>query len=116
MARAGYIEDRSFVDSDQGVPQGGVLSPILSNIYLHEFDEFMQDYISKHSHQGKYISKVNPKMTSYSDKLSLLNKRYQENHDPEIIRQIRALRIERNKIPSRIRTGNRVSYVRYADD
>ena len=116
MARAGYVEDKTLVDYNLGVPQRGILSPILSNIYLHEFDEFMQDYISKHSHQGKYISKVNPKMTSYSDKLSLLNKSYQEEPDPEIIRQIRALRIERNKIPSRIRTGNRVSYVRYADD
>ena len=116
MARAGYVEDKTLVDYNLGVPQRGILSPILSNIYLHEFDEFMQDYISRYSHQGKSISKVNPKMTQYSNKLTLLNKTYKADHDPEVLRQIRDLRIERNKIPSRIRTGNRVSYVRYEDD
>jgi len=31
------------------MPQGGVLSPLLSNIYLHEFDLFMKDLMEKYT-------------------------------------------------------------------
>jgi group II intron reverse transcriptase/maturase len=116
LAKAGYVEDYKFIDSDLGVPQGGVLSPILSNIYLHEFDLFMNEYVNQHSSKEKNISKVNPKIVSYSTKLSALHKKYIENQDSEILKEIRSLRKERNNLHSRIRTGNRISYVRYADD
>ncbi len=32
---AGIMEDGEYIESDKGVPQGGILSPILANIYLH---------------------------------------------------------------------------------
>lgn len=110
------MEDSKLIDSNLGVPQGGVISPLLSNIYLHEFDRFMNEYINEHSSKGKNISKVNPKMVTYSKKLSALHNTYIENRDPEVLKEIRCLRKERNSLASRIRTGNRISYVRYADD
>lgn len=36
--RAGVMEDGSWEDSDLGTPQGGVISPLLANIYLHPLD------------------------------------------------------------------------------
>ena len=33
--KAGVMEEGKFMESDKGTPQGGVLSPILANIYLH---------------------------------------------------------------------------------
>ena len=36
--KAGYLWEGSFHDTDQGSPQGGVLSPLLANVYLHAFD------------------------------------------------------------------------------
>ena len=42
MLKAGYLEDWQYRDTLSGVPQGGVVSPILSNIYLHKFDEFVE--------------------------------------------------------------------------
>lgn len=35
MLRAGVMEDHEVTATDDGTPQGGVISPILANIYLH---------------------------------------------------------------------------------
>lgn len=35
---AGVMEDRVLRETVSGTPQGGVISPLLSNIYLHAFD------------------------------------------------------------------------------
>ncbi len=35
LLKAGVIEEGEYRDTDEGIPQGGVLSPILANIYLH---------------------------------------------------------------------------------
>lgn len=40
--RAGYVEsDGKYKQTSLGIPLGGSASPLLSNIYLHEFDMFM---------------------------------------------------------------------------
>jgi group II intron reverse transcriptase/maturase len=40
--KAGYLLDGVHHDTDQGSPQGGVLSPLLANVYLHAFDREQQ--------------------------------------------------------------------------
>jgi group II intron reverse transcriptase/maturase len=42
MLKAGYLEDWEYRETLSGVPQGGVVSPVLSNIYLHKLDEFVE--------------------------------------------------------------------------
>jgi RNA-directed DNA polymerase len=42
--RAGVMERKLFKDTTQGAPQGGILSPLLANVYLHELDKFMERY------------------------------------------------------------------------
>jgi RNA-directed DNA polymerase len=56
------VEDGNLNGTTKGVPQGGLLSPLLSNIYLHELDMFMESKIESLSSKEKLISKVNPKM------------------------------------------------------
>ncbi|MHB8880915.1 MAG: group II intron reverse transcriptase/maturase [Thermodesulfovibrionales bacterium] len=41
MLKAGYVEDGKRLSTPQGTPQGGVISPLLSNIYLTPFDNEM---------------------------------------------------------------------------
>src|SRR4051794_28937057 len=40
---AGYMEDWRYQDTLSGTPQGGILSPLLANIYLNELDRFVED-------------------------------------------------------------------------
>ena len=42
MLKAGFLEDWKWNATLSGVPQGGVVSPILSNIYLHKLDNFAE--------------------------------------------------------------------------
>lgn len=43
--RAGYVEDWTFHKTYSGTPQGGIISPLLSNIYLHELDKYAEGYV-----------------------------------------------------------------------
>jgi RNA-directed DNA polymerase len=45
--RAGVLDDGRVLPSDQGVPQGGVISCVLANVVLHELDRVWQDRCSE---------------------------------------------------------------------
>lgn len=48
LLKAGCVDRGLFCAASEGVPQGGVLSPLLSNIMLNEFDQWMErNYLSK---------------------------------------------------------------------
>src|SRR5437763_1353948 len=42
--RSGVMERKLFKDTKLGTPQGGIVSPLLANVYLHELDKFMRKY------------------------------------------------------------------------
>ena len=43
---SGYIENMKYYETDKGTPQGGLISPILANVYLHYIlDLFFEKYI-----------------------------------------------------------------------
>ena len=44
LTEEGYLEDWQVRETFSGTPQGGIVSPLLANVYLHELDEFMEEY------------------------------------------------------------------------
>ena len=59
MLRAGYLEDWEYHETLSGCPQGGVASPVLSNIYLHKLDEYVERELIPQYTRGER-RKINP--------------------------------------------------------
>ena len=103
-----------------GVPQGNILSPILSNIFLTTLDNFISQSIRKHR-KGLRAS-INPE---YLEESKVTKKDFknisEENHKPQIIKRI-VNQKKRQALKKGLRytlfddTYIRVKYVRYADD
>ena len=68
--KAGVMEDGLFARTDTGVPQGGVISPLLANIYLNEFDKWAERKWNLNVNQrqkARYRGRGNYKMVRYAD-------------------------------------------------
>lgn len=53
--KAGHIDKGLFLAASEGVPQGGVISPLLSNIMLNEFDVWLEaKYLSKKARKDRW--------------------------------------------------------------
>ena len=50
---AGYLEDWQYNRTYSGTPQGGILSPLLANIYLNELDGYIEDVLMPQYNRGK---------------------------------------------------------------
>ena len=47
--KAGYVDAEQHIETELGTPQGSILSPMLSNIFLHYvLDEWFNDTVQKY--------------------------------------------------------------------
>jgi group II intron reverse transcriptase/maturase len=51
--RAGVMEGKLFTDTRLGTPQGGIVSPLLANIYLNEMDKYMERHTNFSKHEKR---------------------------------------------------------------
>jgi RNA-directed DNA polymerase len=74
--RAGIMEGKLFKDTKLGTPQGGIVSPLLANIYLHELDRYMQKHTGLTPNQRHYrranLGAANFIYTRYADDFVVL--------------------------------------------
>ncbi len=108
---AGYLEDWTFNTATSGVPQGGIVSPILANILLDQLDQFVEETLIP-----KY-TKGNRKRAN-QEYHSLIVKASEERRKGNMV-AAEQLRKQAQKLPSidpKDPAYRRLRYVRYADD
>lgn len=115
--KAGYIEKWTYHNTYSGTPQGGILSPILANIYLHELDmyvEKLQKDFYRHP-VAQYTREYNQIRT----RVRKLSKKIASADGAEKRALFEQWKKERQKMlhtPSRSQTDKEIRYIRYADD
>jgi retron-type reverse transcriptase len=118
---AGYIEDWVYHKTYSGTPQGGIVSPILANIYLDKLDKYVKDYI-KDFDKGKRTTATRQYRLHEQRRYRLAKKLKCETDETvreQMIKDIKELRQERNKYPAYDKMDGsfrKLKYVRYADD
>ena len=111
LLKAGYLLDRRWHNTRRGTPQGGIVSPLLANIYLNELDGFVEKSLLPEYTRGKR-RRTNPEYNRLTRQITTAFQRGRTSEAKQLIRQ-------RRKLPSRdvFDPGfRRLRYVRYADD
>lgn len=71
---AGYLENWKYHNTFSGTPQGGGISPILANIYLDKFDEFIENKCEL-INNTTYKRKINPRYSAINALLNYYRKK-----------------------------------------
>jgi group II intron reverse transcriptase/maturase len=111
MLKAGYMEDWQYHETLSGTPQGGVLSPLLSNIYLHKLDEFVERELIPQHTRGK-SRKVSREYSRLTKRRQAARRRGDRASARELAQQMRNLPYGDPMDPG----YRRLKYLRYADD
>jgi len=111
LLAAGYMEDWKFKLTLSGAPQGGVISPLLSNIYLNKFDHWVEETLIPAYTRGTK-RRDNPAYNRICSRLYRLRRNGQMKEAKKLLQQ-------RRKLPSidpNDEGYRRLHYTRYADD
>jgi len=111
MLQAGYMEDWVWGATFSGSPQGGVTSPILSNIYLHKLDSFVEQVLIPEYTRGE-----RRRHNADYHKWSRVIERARRRGDRTTVREARKRRRPLPSMDTRDPGYRRLRYIRYADD
>jgi group II intron reverse transcriptase/maturase len=111
MLTAGYLEDWRWNATLSGVPQGGVVSPVLSNIYLHKLDEFVETVLIPQHTRGSR-RRDNPAYHAVKYEFAQARRRGDRAAARDLLRRMRSMSSKDPRDPG----YRRLRYLRYADD
>ena len=115
--KAGYLEDWDYHKTYSGTPQGGILSPLLANIYLHELDKFVMQLKDEFDTPEK--GKITPEYRELHNRIKNLCYHIDRKNGVEresMIAECKTLRKQLLKTPCTAQTDKKLKYIRYADD
>ena len=119
--KAGYVEDWTFHNTYSGTPQGGIVSPILANIYLDKLDKYVKEYI-QHFDKGtkrRPGKESNDLANERKRTVRKLKKVKDGTEKVALVARLKAIEQERAAFPSGDEMDGsyrRLKYIRYADD
>lgn len=118
---AGYVEDWKFHKTYSGTPQGGIVSPILANIYLDKLDKYVKEYIQNFDKGGKRKPSQETKDFDNERKRTVrkLKSVKDETEKMALLANLKAIEQERAAFSSGDEMDDnyrRLKYIRYADD
>lgn len=111
LLKAGYMENWKWNATLSGTPQGCVLSPLMSNLYLNEFDKFVEQKLIPQFHQGAKRRR-NPEYRHYGYKKGLAKARNDRTSYKAFDKKLRSVPALDPYDPD----YRRLRYTRYADD
>lgn len=115
--RAGYMEGWKYNTTYSGCPQGGIISPLLANIYLNELDKFAQTTAEKFYRKRKHARYAEYDRISYEiRKAKMQLETVTGEIKTKLLKQIKELRKQLRKTPCSSQTDKVMKYIRYADD
>jgi group II intron reverse transcriptase/maturase len=111
MLTAGYLEDWQWNATFSGAPQGGVVSPVLSSIYLHKLDAYVETVLIPQHTQGT-LHRANPEHSRIRQALWRARRDGDRTKVRDLQRQMRSIPSQDPNDPG----YRRLRYTRYADD
>lgn len=111
LLKAGYMEQWRWCPTLSGTPQGGILSPLLANIYLDRLDQFVETTLIPAYTRGQRRRK-HPAYAKLADRREILLKHGHRTEAKELLQQMQQLPSLDPCDPA----YRRLRYIRYADD
>lgn len=115
--KAGYLENWQYHKTYSGTPQGGIISPLLANIYLHELDKFVMRL--KSEFDTPEVGQITPEYRELHNEIKRLSHRLTRVTGSErelVLAEYKLKRQQLMSIPCTAQTDKKLKYVRYADD
>jgi hypothetical protein len=120
--KAGYMENWQYHQTYSGTPQGGIISPLLCNIFLHQLDEYMETLgANKVQTKREQHQRRNPAYRRIEGAIQRARKKLRGNPERKVrsalLDTLEKLEKEMKQIPYfDAPHATKLGYVRYADD